>query len=111
MIASLNILPVRAHASIPAIRASATTFNALSPTVSRNIGVLLLWTITCISQQRELLGSREYGGGEGSTNKALMDELHGTARDLMVFAGLVKYRVGERVWAAVCRVGGDVGVY
>lgn len=29
----------------------------------------------------------------------------------MVFAGLVKYRLGERVWDAVCSVGGDVGVY
>ena len=108
---SLNLLPLKAHASIPAIRASATAFNALPPTISRNIGNLLLWTITCIGQQREVLGSREYGGGEGSTNKEISDELLGSARDLMVFAGLVKYRLGERVWEAVCSVGGDVGVY
>ena len=107
----MNLLPLKAHASIPAIRASATTFNALPPPVSKNIGVLLLWTITCISQQREVLGSREYGGGEGSTNQQIKDELQGSARDLMVFAGLVKYRIGERVWEAVCRVAGDVGVY
>ena len=28
----------------------------------------------------------------------------------MVFAGLLKYRLGERVWEAICGVGGDVGV-
>ena len=31
------------------------------------------------------------------------------ARDLMVFAGLVKYRLSERVWEAVCGVAGEVG--
>lgn len=110
-IESLKLLPLNAHASIPTIRASATSFNALPPTVSRNIGPLLLWTITCIGRQREVLGARQYGGGEGGTNREMSEELLGSARDLMVFAGLVKYRLGERVWEAVCSVGGDVGVY
>ncbi|KAL6718307.1 nuclear pore complex subunit [Lecanora helva] len=110
-IESLNLLPLKAHASIPAIRASATSFNALPQTMSRNIGPLLLWTITCIGRLRESLASREFAGGVGSTNKEISDGLLGSARDLMVFAGLVKYRLGERVWEAVCGVGGDVGVY
>ncbi|KAK4695407.1 nuclear pore complex protein Nup93, partial [Lecanoromycetidae sp. Uapishka_2] len=110
-IESLNLLPLKAKASVPTIRASATAFNALPPTISRNIGPLLLWTIACIGQQRELLASRQYGGGEGGTNKEISDELLGSARDLMVFAGLVKYRLGDKVWEAVCGVGGDVGVY
>ena len=107
----MNLLPLQAHASIPIIRASATAFNALSPVISRNIGPLLLWTITAIGKQRELLASRQYGGGEGGTNREISEELLGSARDLMVFAGLVKYRLGDRVWEAVCGVGGDVGVY
>lgn len=41
----------------------------------------------------------------------MSDELLGSAKDLMVFAGLVKYRLGERVWEAVTRCGGDVGAY
>ena len=99
------------HASIPAIRASATTFNALPPTISRNIGPLLLWTITCIGRLREVLGSRQYGGEKGGTNREISEGLLSSARDLMVFAVLVKYRLGERVWKAVCSVGGDAGVY
>ncbi len=67
--------------------------------------------MTCIGRQREVLGARQYGGGEGGTNREISEELLGSARDLMVFAGLVKYRLGERVWEAVCSVGGDVGVY
>lgn len=111
IINSLKLLPLQAHASIPVIRACANNFNELTPVISRNIGPLLLWTITCIGQQREVLASRQYGGGEGGMNKEISDELLGSARDLMVFAGLVKYRLGERVWEAICVTGGDVGIY
>ena len=110
IIRTLELLPLNASASIPAIRASATAFNAYPPTILRNIGPLLLWTITCIGRLREGLAAREYGG-DGGTNKEIIDQLMGNARDLMVFAGLVKYRLGERVWEAVCSLGGDVGVY
>ena len=111
IIDSLKLLPLHAHASIPVIRACANNFNELAPVISRNIGPLLLWTITCIGQQREVLASRQYGGGEGGMNKEISDELLGSARDLMVFAGLVKYRLGEKVWEAICFSGGDVGMY
>ena len=111
IIDSLKLLPLQAHASIPVIRACANKFNELTPVISRNIGPLLIWTITCIGQQREVLLSRQYGGGEGGMNKGISDELLGSARDLMVFAGLVKYRLGEKVWEAICSMGGDVGIY
>ena len=39
------------------------------------------------------------------------EELLTGAKDLMVFAGLVKYRLGEKVWEGLVRCGGDVGVY
>ena len=111
IIDSLKLLPLQAHASIPVIRACANNFNELAPAISRNIGHLLLWTITCIGQQREALASRQFGGGEGGMNKGISDELLGSARDLMVFAGLVKYRLGEKVWEAICLTGGHVGIY
>lgn len=108
MIDTLNLLPLQAKSSIPIIRSSAQSFNALPTTISRNIGPLLLWTITCIGRQREILASRQY---EGGTRKEMSEELLGAAKDLMVFAGLVKYRLGERVWEAITRCGGDVGAY
>ena len=44
-------------------------------------------------------------------NKEISDELLGSARDLMVFAGLVKYRLGEKVWEALASTGADIGIY
>lgn len=108
MIDTLNLLPLHAKSSIPAIRSSAQSFNALPLSISRNIGPLLLWTIVCIGHQREILAKAEF---EGSARKEMSEELLVAAKDLMVFAGLVKYRLGERVWEAVTRCGGDVGVY
>ncbi|KAL9125328.1 MAG: hypothetical protein Q9217_005460 [Psora testacea] len=110
IILNLNLLPLRAAGKISEIRGSAAAFNVLPTAIARLIGPLLLWTITCIGRQRENLANRQYGG-EGSTTKELSEELLSAAKDLMVFAGLVKYRLGERVWEAVCGVGGDVDVY
>lgn len=77
--------------------------------MSRNIGPLLLWTITCIGKQREVLQAG--GQYENETRRQMGEELLRAAKDLMVFAGLVKYRLGERVWAAVTGAGGEVGAY
>ena len=109
MISSLSLLPLQASGSIPVIRTAATSFNALPPPVSRNIGPLLLWTITSIGKQREVLQTG--GQYENETRRLMSEELLQAAKDLMVFAGLVKYRLGERVWAAVTGAGGEVGVY
>ena len=111
IIDSLKLLPLQAHASIPVIRTCANNFNELAPMISRNIGPLLLWTITCIGQQREVLASRQYGGPRGGMNNVISDELLSSARDLMIFAGLVKYRLGDKVWEAICSTGSDVGIY
>ena len=41
----------------------------------------------------------------------MSEQLLQGAKDLMVFAGLVKYRLGESVWEGLIRCGGDVGAY
>ena len=72
--------------------------------ISRNVGPILLWAITCISKLRERLARRQFEGGATLENEK---QLASAARDLMVFAGLVKYRLSERVWEAVSAVAGD----
>ena len=110
IISALGVLPLTAHGSIPIIRNAAQTFNALPTPISRNIGPLLLWTITSIGRHREVLANKQLGGAEGGTNAQISEDLLASARDLMVFAGLLRYRLGERVWEAVCGVSSDVGL-
>ena len=53
------------------------------------------------------------GGGmfESETRRAMREELVGKARDLMVFAGLIKLRLGKGVWEGIVGGASDVGVY
>lgn len=110
VINGLQLLPLHAHGSTSVIRSSATTFNSLPSPVSRNLGPLLLWTIQCIGNQRRVLmdGGYTVAGNERGTREQMAEEMGTMAKDLMIFAGLVKYRLGERVWEAVVRGGEGV---
>ena len=107
IIASLQLLPLNARGSTAMIRSSATTFNSLPSPVSRNLGPLLLWTLQCIGNQRRVLmeGGYTVAGNERGTREQMAEEMGTMAKDLMVFAGLVKYKLGERVWEAVVKGG------
>lgn len=41
----------------------------------------------------------------------MAEELLQAAKDTMVFAGLVRYKLQPRVFEVLARVGGDVGAY
>ncbi|KAL8834578.1 MAG: hypothetical protein Q9176_007397 [Flavoplaca citrina] len=109
-IAGTNLLPLAAHGSIPAIRAHAATTNQLPQEVKRNLGNLLLWCIMAVGGQREVLQAQK-GGYEDQGREGVREELKGVGRDLMCFAGLVRYRLERGVWEAVVKAGGDVGGY
>ncbi|KAI9811705.1 MAG: hypothetical protein M1832_000702 [Thelocarpon impressellum] len=105
IIESLAILPLSADGQIHVIRARAQAFGALPPPVARNVGSLLTWTITCCGRQREALRASAF---EDATRARLQDELAGKARDLMVFAGLVRLRLPPRVFEVIARAGQEV---
>ncbi|MCJ1308804.1 hypothetical protein MMC25_002459 [Agyrium rufum] len=109
LIRSLGILPLNipSPSHIPSIRQHAQNLSTVPPTVSRLLGPLLLWTMTCISMLREEL----VRGGmyETPEKKKMAEGLADMAKDLMVFAGLVKLRLGKGVWEGL--VGGaGVGI-
>lgn len=103
---SLGILPLRAGGQIQVIRACAQAFSSLPPPVARNVGSLLMWTITCCGRQREALRSSAFE--DTPTRERMKEELAGKARDLMVFAGLVRLRLPARVFEGVVRGGQEV---
>ncbi|KAF2425242.1 meiotically up-regulated 87 protein [Tothia fuscella] len=106
-IEQLHLLPITARGSINVIRQHAQNFAKLSPMVARNIGDLMTWTIFCCGRQRERL--RE-SGFENDTNTAQSEALLQGARDLMVFAGLIRFRLPPKVFDILARAGQDFGV-
>lgn len=65
-----------------------------------------MWCIMACGQQRRVLLS---SGFEDPTRKAMADEFMGMARDLMVYAGLIRYKLPPRVYEALAEAGQDVG--
>lgn len=109
---NLNILPLLAKGSIPTIRANASAFGALPPLLARCAGISVVWAVRAIGGERDNI--MKHGGwvaGSGGDRDALKEQLNGMAKDLMVFAGLVKYKLPGRVYDLLTRAGGDVGVY
>ncbi|KAF5862814.1 hypothetical protein ETB97_011162 [Aspergillus alliaceus] len=105
---ALNILPLRAKGSVPYIRSAAQAFSSFPTMISRNIGHVVMWSITCIGHERERLSSGTY---ENEIRQRLADELLVMAKDLMIFSGMVKYKLPPRVYETLARSGADIGAY
>ncbi|KAE8374320.1 Nup93/Nic96-domain-containing protein [Aspergillus bertholletiae] len=105
---ALNILPLRARGSMPYIRSAAQAFSSFPMMISRNIGHVVMWSITCIGHERERLSSGTY---ENEIRQSLADELLVMAKDLMIFSGMVKYKLPPRVYETLARAGADIGAY
>ncbi|KAH7552409.1 Nup93/Nic96-domain-containing protein [Bipolaris maydis] len=107
-IENLRILPLSAGGNVSDIRAAANSFNSYPQEISRNIGNVLLWCIGCCSRHREHLLSGQF---EDPMRKVLADQLLQKAKDLMVFAGLIKYKLPPRVFETLAREGLEVGAF
>jgi nuclear pore complex protein Nup93 len=106
-IQQINLVPLLAQGDINTIRTAANNFANVPAVVARNIGDLMMWTILCIGGERNRLKA---GGWEDPTRKRAGEQLLQAARDLMVFAGLIRFRLPPRVFEVLARAGQDVGV-
>jgi nuclear pore complex protein Nup93 len=109
----LGALPLQARGSIPNIRAAAQAFGAMQPLLARCVGIAIVWAVKAIGGERERIARQGtwdagYGGNDGD---GIKDQLSSMAKDLMVFAGLVKYKLPARVYDMLTKAGGDVGAY
>ena len=114
-------MPLAARGSVSAIRAHSQNLATLPASIARLVGPLLLWAVTAIAHQRDaLLDDRAPAGAaagasdapfDSEARRALRDELVGQAKDLMVFAGLVKLRLSKGVWDGIVGGAAELGVY
>ncbi|CAP91637.1 Pc13g05680 [Penicillium rubens Wisconsin 54-1255] len=105
---ALNILPLQAQGSVSYIRSTAQAFSSLPPIISRNVGPVIMWSITCIGYERQ---KRTFGMYDSEVRQGLADTLLVMAKDLMVFSGMVKYKLPPRVYETLARAGADIGAY
>lgn len=109
---SLSILPLTARGGIPAIRSQAQAFGELPPVLARCVGNAILWTVRAIGGERENLARQgSWDTIYGKTQDVAKEQLSTMAKDLMIFAGMVKYKLPGRVYDLLTRAGGDVGGY
>ncbi|KAF2153705.1 NIC-domain-containing protein [Myriangium duriaei CBS 260.36] len=101
-IVQLNILPLSASGNMGLIRERAASFNALPPLVAKLVGPLLVWTVRCCEGQRKVLEAE----GWGPERRDVLERLAQGRKDALVFAGVVRYRLGARVWEALAGEGG-----
>ncbi|KAL4976520.1 Nup93/Nic96-domain-containing protein [Aspergillus desertorum] len=104
----LGILPLRANGSVSYIRSAAQAFSSLPSLISGNVGHVIIWTITCIGRERERLNAGPY---ENEMRQGLAEELLMMAKDLMIFSGMVKYKLPPRVYETLARAGADIGAF
>lgn len=104
-ILDLGIVPIRANGNTSVIRSAAQSFNTLPQVVARVIGNLLIWTIKSLGRQRERLNESAF-----AVNRNAGGEMLQAARDIMVFAGLIKYKLPADIFDMLARSGQSVGV-
>lgn len=107
-ITSSRLLPTAASGDLPTIRTSATAFNSLPTVVARTVGYAMLWTVLACSRNVEKLKHADF---DTPAQRQVVDRSVQTAKDTMVFAGLIRYKLPGRVWEGLARVGGEVGAY
>ncbi|KAJ5300568.1 uncharacterized protein N7443_005570 [Penicillium atrosanguineum] len=104
----LGVLPLQAQGSMPYIRSVAQAFSSFPEIISRNIGHVIMWSIACIGQERHKQVSGPY---ETDMHHGFAEQLLNMAKDLMVFSGMVKYKLPPKVYEALARAGADIGAY
>jgi nuclear pore complex protein Nup93 len=107
---ALGQLPLQADGSIPVIRAAASAFATLPQVVARCAGISIVWAVRAIGGERDRLNHEgRWEPGMGGDANEIKDQLSSMAKDLMVFAGLVKYKLPGRVYDMLTRAGAEVG--
>ena len=92
------MLPTEAAGNMSAIRHTAQAFNQLPSVVARTVGYVMLWTVIACSNNIDKLRGVEFEtGAQQETIRRCVQ----TSKDVMVFAGLIRFKLPGRVWEAL----------
>lgn len=100
---AVSYFPLRARGDLNVIRGCAHSVNNADPVTARTMGPLLEWAVLAIGRVRRGLRMSEFGEARAPR----LELLGQMARDCMVFAGLIKYKLGTGTMDRVVRAGQD----
>ncbi|KAK0308214.1 nuclear pore complex subunit [Friedmanniomyces endolithicus] len=103
-----NLLPAAASGNLSAIRARAQAFDQMPAVLARTVGHVMLWTVVACRSQADKLRRAEF---ETGFQREAIERCVQTAKDVVVFAGLVRYRLPGRVWEMLAMAGQEGGGY
>ena len=90
------------------IRDRASLLQTLPSALAHTVPALLLMTLTALSRWREEIQSSPFSEGD-ATRRGMVKALGDAAKDLMVYAGLVRYKLPGRVFERLGEVIGEDG--
>lgn len=103
-----DVLPSDVNGNISAIRSKAQAFELMPTCVQRIVGQVMVWTVVAAANQVDHLKN---AGWETGMSEQVVERCMGCARDVMVFAGLIRFKLPGRVWEMLADAGRDLGVY
>lgn len=103
-----EVLPSDVGGNISAIRSKAQAFEIMPTCVQRVVGHVMVWTVVAAGNQVEYLKEQ---GWETGMRDQVVGRCMGVAGDVMVFAGLIRFKLPGRVWELLAGAGRGLGVY
>ncbi|CDZ96438.1 Cullins [Phaffia rhodozyma] len=98
-IESIGLLPLTSD--ITAINRRADEFKDLDESIAHNFSDVLVVTMNCLFKLHQLLKESSYGG---EARQSKMAEYRKKARSLMMFAGMLRYRMSQEVYQQLTRL-------
>ena len=101
-----KVLPTDTAGNMTAIRAKAQAFNCMQPVVARTIGHIMIWAVIALANEHARLKGAEF---ETPAQQNVIAQCKSAAKDIMVFAGLIRYKLPGRVWETLAQAGQELG--
>ncbi|KAK4493991.1 hypothetical protein PRZ48_015177 [Zasmidium cellare] len=107
-ITNAQVIPMDANGQVTAIRSKAQAFEVMPQSVARTVGHVMVWAVIGLSNLAEHLRSLGYetGNMDDTIRRCVQ-----SAKDVMVFAGLIRYKLPGRVWETLAKAGQDLGAF
>ncbi|KAI7163410.1 NIC-domain-containing protein [Hortaea werneckii] len=107
-ITASRVLPTNADGNLSTIRGRAQNFNTMAIVISRTIGHVMLWTIVACSNHADRMRATEF---ETGAQQDMLRQCSQIAKDVMVFAGLIRFKLPGKVWETLAAAGQELGAF